>query len=51
MDTTKLETNYRIRIITREELLRFLAEGKHLPGRKPSRRSWAGAQTRASSNQ
>lgn len=47
MDTTNRYTNYRIRVISREELIRLLAEGNVGRGRKPSRRSWAGSQTKS----
>jgi hypothetical protein len=47
MESTNRQTDYSIRVITREELIRLLAEGNIGRGRKPARRSWAGAQTKS----
>ncbi len=47
MESTNRQTDYSVRVITREELIRLLAEGNVGRGRKPSRRSWAGAQTKS----
>lgn len=50
MESSNRQTNYRIRIISREELIRLLAEGNVGRGRKPSRRSWAGSQTKSAAS-
>lgn len=50
MESSNRQTNYRIRIISREELIRLLAEGNVGRGRKPARRSWAGAQTKSAAS-
>ena len=47
MEPMNRDTDYSIRVITREELIRQLAEGCLRRGRKPTRRSWAGAQTKS----